>query len=80
VGAELQCLHQAVDQTGFGNFADSPGSERTYGSWSAYLEDFLAIYADFIQEVGIDDDQIDGVRGLMRAARSLLKAAFCTVM
>src|SRR5215213_1288680 len=26
VGAELHRMHQAVDKTGFGNFADSPGS------------------------------------------------------
>jgi len=68
VGIELHRLHQAVDQEGFGNFGDSPGSERTYDSWSAYLEDFFVIYADFVQELGIDDDQIDGVRRFMRAS------------
>ena len=40
IGAELRPMHQAVDDTGFGNIADSPGSERTYRSWSGYLEDF----------------------------------------
>ena len=39
LGAELHQMHQAVDETGFGNFADSPGSERTYRSWSGYLEE-----------------------------------------
>ena len=29
LGAELYRMHQAVDETGFGNFADSPGSDRT---------------------------------------------------
>jgi fructosamine-3-kinase len=46
VGAELHRMHQAVDATGFGNFADSPGSERTYSSWSGYLEDFFALHAE----------------------------------
>ena len=32
LGAELHRMHQAVDETGFGNFADSPGSEHTYRS------------------------------------------------
>jgi fructosamine-3-kinase len=67
LGTELHRLHQAVDPTGFGNFADSPGSERTYQSWSAYLEDFFAIYADLVQQVGIENDQIESVRSFMRA-------------
>jgi fructosamine-3-kinase len=67
LGSELHRLHQAVDRAGFGNFGDSPGSERTYRSWSAYLEDFFVIYADFVQQAGIDDDQIESVRGFMRA-------------
>jgi fructosamine-3-kinase len=67
LGTELHRLHQAVDANGFGNFGDSPGSERTYQSWSAYLEDFFVIYADFVQQVGIDDDQIESVRGFMQA-------------
>jgi fructosamine-3-kinase len=67
LGTELHRLHQAVNDAGFGNFADSPGSERTYESWSAYLEDFFAIFADLVQQVGIDNDQVQSVRGFMRA-------------
>jgi fructosamine-3-kinase len=67
IGAELHSLHRAVDRTGFGNFADSPGSERTYDSWSAYLEDFFALHVGFVQELGIDDDQIDAVRAFIGA-------------
>jgi hypothetical protein len=66
VGAELHRLHQAVDRTGFGNFADSPGSERTYSSWSAYLEDFFALYAGFVKQLGIGEDRIQAVRGFIR--------------
>jgi fructosamine-3-kinase len=76
VGVELHRLHQAVDHTGFGNFADSPGSERTYDSWSAYLEDFFVIHADFVQQLGIDDDQIEGVRGFMRTCPFVAEGRF----
>ncbi len=76
VGAELHRLHQAVDRTGFGNFGDSPGSKRTYDSWSGYLEDFFVSYADFVQELGIDDDQIEGVRGFMRACPFVSEGRF----
>jgi aminoglycoside phosphotransferase (APT) family kinase protein len=67
LGAELHRMHQAVDQTGFGNFADSPGSERTYSSWSGYLEDFLALHADLVQQLGISDDQMQATLGFIRA-------------
>jgi fructosamine-3-kinase len=76
VGAELHRLHQAVDHKGFGNFRDSPGSERTYESWSGYLEDFFVIYADFVQELGIEDDQIEAVRGFMRACPFVSEGRF----
>ena len=76
LGTELHHLHQAVDRTGFGNFGDSPGSERTYQSWSAYLEDFFVNYADFVQQVGIDDDQIESVRGFMRACPFVAEGRF----
>jgi fructosamine-3-kinase len=66
VGAELHRMHQAVDKTGFGNFADSQGSERTYSSWSSYLEDFFVLHADFVQRLGIDKDQIQAVRAFIR--------------
>jgi fructosamine-3-kinase len=65
VGAELHLLHQAVDRTGFGNFADARGSERTYSSWSAYLEDFFALYAGFVKQLGIPEDRIQAVRGFV---------------
>jgi hypothetical protein len=76
VGVELHRLHHAVDQAGFGNFADSPGSERTYNSWSAYLEDFFVIYADFVQELGIEDDQVAAVRRFMRASPFVAEGHF----
>jgi fructosamine-3-kinase len=65
VGTELHQLHQAVDRSGFGNFADSPGSERTYQGWSAYLEDFFVLHADFVKHLGIDDVQIEAARGFI---------------
>lgn len=67
LGAELHRLHQAVDRTGFGNFGDSPGSERTYDTWSAYLEDFFVLHADFVQQLGIDDDHIEAARAFIKA-------------
>jgi fructosamine-3-kinase len=76
VGVELHRLHQAVDHAGFGNFGDSPGSERTYQSWSDYLEDFFVIYADFVQQIGIDDDQIEAVRRFMRACPFVAEGRF----
>jgi fructosamine-3-kinase len=60
-------MHQAVDDAGFGNFADSPGSERTYRSWSAYLEDFFGLHADFVQRLGIDDDRIRAARAFIQS-------------
>jgi aminoglycoside phosphotransferase (APT) family kinase protein len=76
VGAELQRMHQAVDETGFGNFADSPGSERTYRSWSGYLEDFFALHADFVQHLGIGDDRIQATLGFIRACPFVAEARF----
>jgi fructosamine-3-kinase len=67
VGAELHRMHQAVDGTGFGNFADSPGSERTYDSWSGYLEDFLALHADLVRQLGIGEDRIHATLEFIRA-------------
>ena len=67
VGAELHRMHQAVDETGFGNFADSPGSERTYSSWSAYLADFFALHADFVRHLGISEDRIQATLAFIRA-------------
>jgi aminoglycoside phosphotransferase (APT) family kinase protein len=67
LGDELHRMHQAVDHTGFGNFADSPGSERTYRSWAAYLDDFLAHYTDFVEHMGIAKDRISAARAFIRA-------------
>jgi fructosamine-3-kinase len=76
VAAELHRMHQAVDKTGFGNFADSPGSERTYGTWSAYLEDFFVLHADFVQELGIADDQIEAARAFIRSCSFVAAGSF----
>ena len=67
VGAELHRMHQAVDKTGFGNFADSPGSERTYDSWSGYLEDFFAQHAGLVRHLGIREDRIQATLAFIRA-------------
>jgi fructosamine-3-kinase len=67
VGTELDRLHQAVDETGFGNFADSPGSERTYHSWSSYLEDFFGMHAGLVQQLGIGEDRMQATLAFIRA-------------
>jgi Phosphotransferase enzyme family len=67
VGAELRRMHQAVDGTGFGNFADSPGSECTYSSWSGYLEDFFGLHAGLVQQFGIGEDRIQVTLAFIRA-------------
>jgi hypothetical protein len=77
LGAELYRMHQAVDETGFGNFADSPGSDRTYSSWSGYLEDFVALHADFVQELGIGEDRMQATLALFAPVRLLPRAASC---
>jgi fructosamine-3-kinase len=76
VGAELQRMHQAVDETGFGNFADSPGSERTYRSWSGYLEDFLALHADLVQHLGIGADRMQATLAFIRACPFVAEGRF----
>jgi aminoglycoside phosphotransferase (APT) family kinase protein len=76
VGAELHRMHQAVDGTGFGNFADSPGSERTYDSWSGYLEDFLALHADLVQQLGIGEDRIQATLAFIRACPFVAEGRF----
>jgi aminoglycoside phosphotransferase (APT) family kinase protein len=67
VGAELHRMHQAVDEAGFGNFADSPGGERTYGSWSGYLGDFFALHADLVERLGVGEDRIQATLAFIRA-------------
>jgi fructosamine-3-kinase len=67
LGAELHRMHQALDETGFGNFADSPGGERTYRSWSGYLEDFFALHADLVRRLGIGEDRMQATLAFIRA-------------
>jgi fructosamine-3-kinase len=76
VGAELHRMHQAVDETGFGNFADSPGSERTYRSWSGYLEDFFVLHADLVQQLGIGEDRIQATLAFIRACPFVAEGRF----
>jgi fructosamine-3-kinase len=76
VGAELRRMHQAVDDTGFGNFADSPGSERTYRSWSGYLEDFFGLHAGLVQQLGIGEDRIQATLAFIRACPFVAEGRF----
>jgi aminoglycoside phosphotransferase (APT) family kinase protein len=76
VGAELHRMHQAVDETGFGNFADSPGSERTYGSWSGYIADFFGLHADLVRQLGIGEDRIQATLAFIRACPFVAKGRF----
>jgi aminoglycoside phosphotransferase (APT) family kinase protein len=76
VGAELHRMHQAVDKTGLGNFADSPGSERTYDSWSGYLADFFALHADFVRQLGISADRIQSTLAFIRACPFVAEGRF----
>jgi fructosamine-3-kinase len=76
LGAELHRMHQAVDETGFGNFADSPGSERTYGSWSGYLEDFFGLHADLVRQLGISEERIQATLAFIRACPFVAEGRF----
>jgi fructosamine-3-kinase len=76
LGAELHRMHQAVDETGFGNFADSPGSERTYSSWSGYLEDFFALHADLLRQLGISEDRMQATLAFIRACAFVAEGRF----
>jgi fructosamine-3-kinase len=76
VGVELRRMHQAVQETGFGNFADSPGSERSYDSWSTYVEDFFALHVDFVQKLGITDDQVEATRAFIRRCPFVAEGRF----
>jgi len=69
-------MHQAVDHAGFGNFADSPGSERTYSSWNAYLEEFLALHAGFLRHLDVDEDRLQAVRAFIRACPYVAEGRF----
>jgi aminoglycoside phosphotransferase (APT) family kinase protein len=66
LGAELHCMHQAANPQGFGNFADSPGAERTYRDWSTYLEDFFGHHADYVRKLGIGAQDIAAVGAFIR--------------
>jgi fructosamine-3-kinase len=66
LGAELHCMHQAANRQGFGNFADSPGAERTYRDWGTYLEDFFDHHADYVRGLGIGAHDIDAVGAFIR--------------
>ena len=76
VGGELHRMHQAVAGTGFGNFADSPGSERTYSSWSHYLEDFFALHADLVRQLGITENRIQATLAFIRACPFVAEGRF----
>jgi fructosamine-3-kinase len=76
LGAELYRMHEAVDGTGFGNFADSPGGERTYDSWGGYLEDFFALHADVVRHLGISEDRIQATLAFIRGCPSVAKGRF----
>src|SRR5215216_984618 len=76
VGAELHRMHQALDTPGFGNFADSPGSERTYSSWSGYLADFFALHADFVSQLGISADRLQAALAFIRACPFVAEGRF----
>jgi aminoglycoside phosphotransferase (APT) family kinase protein len=76
LGAELHRLHQAVDKAGFGNFADSPGSERTYDSWSGYLEDFYLLHAALVQQLGIGEDRMQATLAFIRACPFVAEGRF----
>lgn len=69
LGAELHNLHQARCRTGFGNFADSPGAERTYGSWGSYLEQFFMQHADYVTGLGLPGHQVERAAAFMRRGR-----------
>ena len=76
LGAELHRLHQAVDKAGFGNFADSPGSERTYDSWSGYLEDFYLLHAALVQQLGVGEDRVQATLAFIRACPFVAEGRF----
>jgi aminoglycoside phosphotransferase (APT) family kinase protein len=76
VGAELHRMHQAVDETGFGNFADSPGSERTYDSWSGYLEDFYLLHAALVQQLGVGEDRMQATLAFIRVCPFVTEGRF----
>lgn len=71
IGTELHRLHEAVDRTGFGNFADLPGSERTYRTWSGYLADFFRHHTEFVAGLGVTDDRIAAATAFLHESPSV---------
>jgi fructosamine-3-kinase len=76
LGAELQRMHQARCDTGFGNFADSLGAVRTYGTWDSYLEEFFMQHADYARGLGIRDHQIEKACAFIRQAQYVGEARY----
>jgi fructosamine-3-kinase len=76
VGAELYKMHEAVCPTGFGNFADTPGAERTYRNWNTYLEEFLGFHADFVKGFGLGDADLAGASAFIRGCRFVEDARY----
>jgi fructosamine-3-kinase len=71
IGTELGRLHEAIDPTGFGNFADLPGSERTYPTWNGYLEDFFRHHTEFVAGLGVPHDRFEAACAGIRASPSV---------
>lgn len=69
LGAELHRMHEARCRTGFGNFADSPGAERTYATWGSYLEDFFRQHADYVRGLGVGNRQVEKASAWLRQCR-----------
>lgn len=76
LGVELHRLHQARCSSGFGNFADSPGAQRTYPTWNSYLEEFFMQCSDFVKERGVPGHRIEKVRAVIRACEYVEDACF----
>jgi len=69
LGAVLGHMHEARCGSSFGNFADSPGAERAYGTWGAYLEEFFMQHADHVRGLGVAEPRIDAVRAFIGGCR-----------
>lgn len=76
LGGELHKLHQARCADGFGNFADSPGAERSYTTWRSYLEEFFMQHAGFVRGLGAPDRQIDHARAFIQQCQYVDEARY----
>lgn len=76
LGTELAKMHRAPCRTGFGNFADSPGAERSYGTWGAYLEEFFMQHADYVRGLGVTGGQVEKARAFIGECRSVDEARY----